>query len=320
MKANRLLSELMLLQARGRVSTREVAARMEISQRTAHRDMEALCAAGIPVVALRGSQGGWELDRGWRTKVPSLDEHELRAMLMTPAATSGGRAMVAAAERALNKLVAAMPLGMQQQAISMRVRVHVDPAGWGPWAEDLSALPVVQEAVAGDRKLTFDYQTRDGRMGMRTVEPLGVVCKVSTWYLVAIQSSGLRTFRVSRMANAVLLAEGFERPANFDLGGYWARTAAHLESLQGGFPAVFGLPDEAALALGRWRRIELAPSDPGAADLPAGWSLYRIHFDDEGQALFVALGCGQNVSVREPRYLQARVRQEARAMFARGER
>jgi len=156
-------------------------------------------------------------------------------------------------------------------------------------------------------------------MGIRTADPLGIVCKVSTWYLVARQSSGLRTFRVSRMANVVMLAERFERPANFDLGGYWARTAAHLESLQGGFQAIFGLPDEAALALGRWKRIELVPSDAEAAHLPPDWSLYRIHFDDEDQALFVALGCGQNVSVREPRYLRARVRQEAQALLARSE-
>src|SRR3979411_1723828 len=82
MKADRLLSALMLLQAYGRLSTRELAERLEISQRTAHRDMEALCSAGIPLIALRGSQGGWELEKGWRTKVPGLDEAELRSLLM----------------------------------------------------------------------------------------------------------------------------------------------------------------------------------------------------------------------------------------------
>ena len=82
MRASRLLSELMLLQAHGRLCTREVAERMEISQRTAHRDMEALCAAGVPLVALRGATGGWELDRAWRTQVPALDEKELQALFM----------------------------------------------------------------------------------------------------------------------------------------------------------------------------------------------------------------------------------------------
>ncbi len=89
MKSDRLLSTLMLLQAHGRLSTRELAERLEISQRTAHRDMEALSAAGVPILALRGAQGGWELAKGWRTKVPGLDEAELRALLMSQPSALG---------------------------------------------------------------------------------------------------------------------------------------------------------------------------------------------------------------------------------------
>ena len=80
MKADRLLSVLMLLQAKGRATERELAEQLEVSQRTIHRDLEALSAARVPVVALRGSQGGWELEKGWRTQVPALDESE-RAQL-----------------------------------------------------------------------------------------------------------------------------------------------------------------------------------------------------------------------------------------------
>ena len=100
MKADRLLSALMLLQAHGRLSTREIAARLEISQRTAHRDMEALCCAGIPLIAYRGALGGWELEKGWRTKVPGLDEAELRALLMAQPGALGDPRLIAAAERA----------------------------------------------------------------------------------------------------------------------------------------------------------------------------------------------------------------------------
>src|SRR5580658_5254115 len=109
MKSDRLLSALMLLQAHGRLSTRELAERLEISQRTAHRDMESLCTAGIPLTALRGAQGGWELAKGWRTRVPGLDEAELRALLMTQPNALGHPALAAAAERAFGKLLAAMP-------------------------------------------------------------------------------------------------------------------------------------------------------------------------------------------------------------------
>lgn len=312
MKANRLLAELMLLQARGRVSTREVAERMEISARTAHRDMEALCAAGIPLVAWRGAQGGWELDRGWRTKVPALDEEELRAMLMTPA-PSPGRAVVAAAERALDKLISAMPAALQVQASSLRARVYVDAAGWGPWTEDLSALPSVQEAVAGDLRLRFAYRTRDGRQGVRTVDALGLVCKSASWYLVARGGSGLRTFRVSRMAEVAVLTERFERPRRFDLARYWTESTARLAAEPAGVRVLLALPEEAAAELGRWRRLEPVSS---TLRLPPGWGWYRVVFDDERQALFVTLGLGTRAVVRTPRELRDRVWREARAMVA----
>ena len=115
MKSDRLLSALLLLQAHGGLSTRELAERLETSQRTAHRDMEALSAAGVPVVALRGAQGGWELAHGWRTKVPGLDDSELSALLMSQPSALGHPALAAASERAFGKLLAAMPQRMQTQ-------------------------------------------------------------------------------------------------------------------------------------------------------------------------------------------------------------
>ncbi len=195
MKSDRLLSTLMLLQAHGRLSTRELAERLEISQRTAHRDMEALSAAGVPILALRGAQGGWELAKGWRTKVPGLDEAELRALLMSQPSALGHPALAAASERAFGKLLAAMPQKMQTQAASIRARLHIDPVGWHPSSNDLSLLPVVQDAIARDCKLTFLYSRADGESGVRTVDPYGIVSKQATWYLVARAPAGMRTYR-----------------------------------------------------------------------------------------------------------------------------
>src|ERR1700722_11476237 len=114
MKSSRILSALMLLQAHGRLSSRELAERLEISERTAHRDMEALSASGVPVFALRGVNGGWELAKGWRTRVPGLDEAELRSLLMIQPSALGDPRLIAAAERAFGKLMAAMPGPMQE--------------------------------------------------------------------------------------------------------------------------------------------------------------------------------------------------------------
>src|ERR1700760_4097790 len=162
MRSGRLLSALLLLQAHGRLSTRELAERLETSQRTPHRDMEELSAPGIPVLALRGAQGGWELAEGWRTRVPGLDESELRALMMAQSSTLGHPGLAAASDRAFGKLMAAMPRRMQTQAATIRAQLHIDPLGWHPSADDLTLLPIVQDAIARDCKLTFDYRRADG--------------------------------------------------------------------------------------------------------------------------------------------------------------
>src|SRR3569833_972273 len=130
MKADRLMSVLLLLQARGQVTERELAEQLEVSQRTIHRDLEALSAARIQVSAVRGAQGGWQLEKGWRTHVQSLDEAELRALLMAQLRTLGNPRMAASAQSALNKLMAAMPDPLMALAKQMQQLLHVDPTGW----------------------------------------------------------------------------------------------------------------------------------------------------------------------------------------------
>ena len=253
MKSARLLSTLMLLQAHGRLSTRELAEKLEVSQRTAHRDMEALSAAGVPILALRGSQGGWELARGWRTKVPGLDEAELRALLMSQPSALGDPSLAAASERAFGKLLAAMPSKMQTQAASIRARLHIDPVGWNPSAGgDPSLLPIVQDAIARDCKLTFDYSRADGESGVRTVDPFGIVHKESAWYLVARAPAGMRTYRISRMKNAVVLAVPFTRPAHFDLATHWKSATTELTQKRTQFHALLALAPDAAVLICRW--------------------------------------------------------------------
>ena len=195
MRADRLLSILLLLQARGQTTGRELAKHLEVSERTVHRDMDALSAAGVPVFALRGVQGGWQLDENWRTQVPGLDEAELRAFLMVQPRVIGDKRLAAAAERALTKLMAALPVSLREQAASIRQRLYVDPTGWHGTNEDLSMLPMVQHAVARDRKLKISYRKLEdgGTTTERIIDPLGLVAKGLSWYLVANTSRGYRT-------------------------------------------------------------------------------------------------------------------------------
>lgn len=313
MRADRLLSIVLLLQAKGRATERELAEQLEVSQRTIHRDLEALSAARVPVLALRGSQGGWELQKGWQTVVPGLDEAELRALLMAGPRVVGHPRLAAAAESALNKLLAAMPGPMRAQAEAMRERLHIDPTGWHETGENLSMLPVVQDAVARERRLAFDYTRADGQKAPRTVDPLGLVAKGLSWYLVARAPHGIRTYRVSRMESATVLAVGFERPAKFDLAAYWKRSTMELEQQWKKYRAIVAVVPEIASRMHGW--IESKPlAGRAAQDVPEGWVTLQMEFDAEGHARFMVLGMGTRAKVLEPKELREWVRAEVEAM------
>jgi predicted DNA-binding transcriptional regulator YafY len=313
MKADRLLSALLLLQARGRLTGRELSELLEVSERTIHRDMEALSASGVPIFALRGAHGGWQLDEDWRTTVPGLNEAELRALLMTQPRALGDPRLIAAANGALNKLMAALPDRMRQQAAAMRERLHVDATGWHVSGEDLSMLAAVQDAVAQNRQLTFDYTRADGQRAPRTVDPLGLVAKGMTWYLVARAPNGLRTYRVSRMQTVIPLVTTFERP-NFDLAAFWKASTEELRDRRRRYDTTLSLDLAAAQSLRTWCAVSPATGgdDPSFKDRIA----LHVPFESEEQARFVVLGLGPQARVLAPTALRERVLADARAVVA----
>jgi predicted DNA-binding transcriptional regulator YafY len=312
LKADRLLSALLLLQAHGRLTARELAERLEVSLRTVHRDMEALGASGVPVYALRGARGGWQLEDGWRTRVPGLDEAELRALVMAQPRVLGDARLVRAAERALDKLMAALPDGLRERAAAIRQRLHVDVSGWSGRPEDLSMLPVVQDAVARERKLAFTYRRPGRERAPRTVDPLGLVAKGNVWYLVAQTPGGYRTYRVSRIEEAVVLAHPCERPPDFDLATYWRESTEQLERERRRYTAVMRLEPRAAESLAKWERTSPV-EDEATAGGSAGWIVLQVHFHDEDHARFIALGLGARCEVVAPAALRDSVLAEHRA-------
>jgi predicted DNA-binding transcriptional regulator YafY len=315
-KADRLMSVLLLLQARGQVTERELAEQLEVSQRTIHRDLESLSASRIPVSAIRGAQGGWQLERGWRTHVPGLNEAEIHALLMAqPRGLGNNPRLAAAAQSALNKLMAAMPEPMKAQAAHLQQRLHVDPTGWRDTGEDLSMLAAVQDAVARDRKLTFDYTKMDGEQSSRTVDALGLVSKGLTWYLVARTAKGMRTFRVSRMKRVAVLAVGFERPARFDLAEHWKAATAELGRKRASFKTVLAVREEMVRRLEAWC-VTRAAKDEWAKKCAKGRVALEVDFDDEGMARFFVLGMGSAVRVLEPEGLREWVARETKAVVA----
>ena len=315
MRADRLLSELLLLQAHGRLTGREMAERLEISERTVHRDMEALSAARVPVFALRGARGGWQLDEDWRTQVPALDESELRALLMAQPRIIGDPRLAAAAERAFGKLMAALPGSLREQAANIRQRLYVDTAGWRGTTEDVSMLPIAQEAVARDRKLEIHYRPAGRESGDRVVDPLGLVAKGSAWYLVANTPRGFRTYRVSRILRAKLLDKASERPAHFDLAEYWRASTKRFQDEWPRIAATLRLEPRSAQWVQSWPGTSTVEAGQGPD--PDGWVTLNVKFESEDEARFVVLGFGSRVEVIEPTSLRERVAAEVEKMIAR---
>jgi predicted DNA-binding transcriptional regulator YafY len=313
MRADRLLSTVLLLQAHGRLSGRELAKRLEVSMRTLHRDMDALSAAGVPVFAMRGARGGWQLDEQWRTQVPGLDEAELRALLMAQPRVIGDARLAAAAESALSKLLASLPNSLREKAASIQQRLFVDTTGWRGTPENLSMLPIVQDAVSRDHKLTILYAKNSRERVERTLDPLGLVAKSGTWYLVANTTAGLRTFRVSRIEKARVLDERSERPTDFDLAKYWRSSAQRFREGWPHFDTVLRLHPDAANQMKRWH---MAAEDGRGPDTE-GWTTMIVRFDDEEQACFLVLAQGARVDVIEPASLRARVARELSAALDR---
>jgi len=278
-----------------------------------HRDMEALSASGVPVFAMRGPHGGWQLDQGWRTQVPALDEAELHAFLMAQPQIVGDHRLVHAAERALAKLIAAMPVPLRERAASIRQRLLVDTTRWYGTIEDLSMLPVVQDAVSRDRKLKILYK-RDRQAAERIVDPLGLVAKGTIWYLVALTPRGFRTYRVSRIEHAELLDQPCERPPGFDLATYWKTSTAQFRE-RPRYSAILRLEPQTAETVKSWGCFSNAES--GDSGNPDGWVTVRAQFEDEDHACFVVLGFGPRAEVLEPTKLRERVAADIDRMIRR---
>src|SRR5437870_3204813 len=211
MRADRLLSIVLLLQAHRQLTSRELARRLEVAERTIHRDMEALSAAGIPVVAERGARGGWSLLGEYRTNLTGLNEAEVQSLfVIKPPRLLADLKLEKAAERALLKLLAALPSIHRRGAERARQRIYVDVTGWHRPEEAVPLLPLLQEAIWLERKLHFIYQSGVGCNAIeRLADPLGLVAKGSVWYLVAAVGGEVRSYRVSRVQNANHCARKF---------------------------------------------------------------------------------------------------------------
>lgn len=306
MRADRLLSILLLLQVHRRITARELARRLEVSERTIYRDVEALSFSGVPVTAARGTGGGIVLAEAFRTNLTGLNAMEIQALFVgRPINLLSDLGLRQASEAALIKLQAVLPSMARRTAEYMRQRIYVDVAGWQQAGDEpLICLPVLQEAIWQERRVCIDYQRAD-TAARRVLDPLGLVAKGRVWYLVAAVEGEVRTYRVSRIQQAHLLDDPCVRPPAFDLADYWRRSCAEFMA---GIPRYVVSVRATRQALdrvvhsGRFIRLEQVDGPD-----EQGWLGARLTFEVQDEACGYLLSVGTELEILAPVELRERV-------------
>ena len=315
MRASRLLSLLILLQTRGRVSAESLARRFDVSVRTIYRDVDQLSAAGVPVFAERGRNGGFSLLEGYRTTLTGLTPMEAEALLLAgvgQAAADLGVGPDAAAAQL--KMLASLPPRSGARAERVGSRFHLDPHGWYTRAEPPEILPRLAVALWNDMRVRFDYEGWKGAI-TREVDPLGLVLKAGVWYLVAAADGRPRTYRVGAIRRLDVLDVKFRRPARFELARHWAEAARDFESRLLAGRATVRLSTEGLRIL-----REVSPAAAEAAERqheacsPTGWIRAEIPIESPAYATRQFLSLGSDVEVLAPAALRRSVEVAARAI------
>ncbi|MFD5265049.1 helix-turn-helix transcriptional regulator [Streptomyces sp. NPDC058335] len=312
MKSSRLVSILLLLQTRGRMTAAQLAAELEVSVRTVYRDVEALGAAGVPLYGDAGHAGGYRLLDGYRTRLTGLTTEEAEALFLAgvpgPAAQLGLGAVLAAAQL---KVRAALPAELREHADRISGRFHLDAPGWYAQAEEAPYLSAVADAVWNNRVLDIAYRRwRTPTDVDRRLEPYGLVLKAGRWYVVA--GPGPRTFRVDQILGLTASGERFVRPEDFDLSAYWTAYQRDFHERLYTAEAVVRLAPDVSLA-----RATPMGEGTGKAAGADGWTVVTVPIESVERAHDEFLRLGADAEVLGPPELRARL---ARTVTALAER
>jgi predicted DNA-binding transcriptional regulator YafY len=318
MRASRLISILLLLQVRGRMSADELAAALEVSPRTIYRDVEALGAAGIPIYGEAGHGGGYQLLDGFRTRLTGLTAQEAGSLgLAALPRAAADLGLEPEARAAWIKMVAALPPPLRQAAAEFDDRFHVDVPAWYHEAARTPALAAAAEAVRHSRVVRIRYlRWTEPHEVTRSIRPHGLVLKAGHWYLVAGHRGGMRTYRVDRILSLVRSEETFPRVGGFRLAAYWDAYLADLAERRHTGTATLHISRSA---------FELLPytADPAVAEaarrtataLPAGDRLeIVIPTESLDHAAAEVLRLGTDAEVIAPPELRDRVAATVRSL------
>jgi len=350
MRASRLLSILILLQLRTRLTADDLAREFEVSLRTIYRDIDELSAAGIPIYGDRGPGGGFQLLNDYRTKLTGLAAQEAEAMFLI-GVPDAARALglEAAASNVGRKMMASIPKPLGETAQRLNSRIHIDFVDWYRAPQDISNLPEIARAVMDQNAMEMQYESWTGKRDWRIL-PLGLVMKAGNWYLVGEGAKKIRIFKMSNISNLVISNEKFIRDENFILPDFWNNEIQrfeeglrpycatilanetglkNLEKL-GGYalnavksarPRAF--PKKCEAVFGQETRQSKESRAPfrsnrngTCSSAEVGWLEVQLPFENISQATLMILGLGADVKVLSPLELRDSIANVAKQILA----
>lgn len=306
MKASRLLSILMILQARKHRTADQLAEELEVSVRTIHRDVDELSAAGVPIYAERGRQGGFRLLDGYQTRLTGLDADEASALMLSGIGTAlddlGLKDALSQTER---KLMAALPEPTRTKAAMVADRFHLDPLGWYRQKEVTPFVTQIANAVWADQRILISYDSWKGRV-RRDLDPIAIVLKAGVWYLIG-RAKTIRVYRVANIKDLKLLGGKFNRPTGFNVGGFWSDWTQEFETRVRSDRARIRVTSRGMKLL---TNMGLNPIEITRVKGQSDMSDVELAVEEETSAVREILSLGAEVEVIEPATLRKAVQSE----------
>ncbi|WP_433511646.1 helix-turn-helix transcriptional regulator [Nonomuraea sp. CA-143628] len=321
MRADRLVSLVLLLRRHGRLSAAALARELEVSTRTVLRDIEALSAAGVPVYAERGRHGGFALLPGFRTELTGLNPDEALALLVA-GSRRGAQAfgLGSALASAMLKVVDALPESYRDTAAGAAERLLIDPETdllsrrlAAEEVPDAIAAEVLRAVFAG-HKLRIHYAAMDQAPEWRTVDPIGLVTIRDRGYLLATRSGADRTYRLSRILAAEELAEPAQRPDRVDLDRAWQERSTRFRAGGDQVTVLVRMnPARREELLGTALAVRAEEADPD------GWLRLEVTFQDARHAEWALWQLSTGAEALAPQWLRTSLRNRATTIATRYE-
>ena len=313
MRADRLLSILMLLQSKGTMTASSLAQKLEVTERTIYRDVIALSATGIPIYTIKGPGGGIGLVEEYRNSLTALKPNEVRALILLeipPVLEQLG--VGETVRKALLKLSSTLPKSNEDDQKIPHTKILLDPLDWKHRQEEVPWLKICQDALQQKRMLELLYHSEFNTDLVMRVTPLGLVAKSQRWYLVVLRGDHYRTLQVSRIRSARIRLQPFLYPEEFDLGLYWKKWCEEQVKQNPGYRIQVKVTPTLAQIINQ--NLPATLMSPPMVDV-SPWTEMTLEFENFEEARRMVLSYGGAIEVIEPLSLRRSVEDFARQIL-----